>query len=100
MAERTETSNFDIADYLDEPELITNFLNEVLSNGDAKDLIAAMGYVAKAMGMTTIAQKTGMSRTSLYKALQPNARPQFDTVFKVLKAFGGGIEIKAVPPIG
>jgi probable addiction module antidote protein len=49
------------------------------------------------MGMTAIAEKTGMSRTSLYKALQPNAKPQFDTVFKVLKAFGGGIEIKAAP---
>jgi len=40
-----------------------------------------------------------MSRTSLYKALQPNAKPQFDTVFKVLKALGGKIEIKATQPI-
>ena len=95
----TETSTFDIADYLDQPEVITAFLNEVLQNGDPGDLIVAMGHVVKAMGMTAIAEKTGMSRTSLYKALQPNAKPQFDTVFKVLKAFGGEIEIKAVLPI-
>jgi len=93
----TETSTFDIADYLDQPEVITAFLNEVLQNGDPGELIVAMGHVAKAMGMTAIAEKTGMSRTSLYKALQPNAKPQFDTVFKVLKALGGKIEIKAVP---
>jgi len=95
----TETSIFDIADYLDQPEVITAFLNEVLQNGDPGDLIVAMGHVAKAMGMTAIAEKTGMSRTSLYKALQPNAKPQFDTVFKVLKALGGKIEIKATLPI-
>jgi len=52
--------------------------------------------VSKAIGMSTVAQRTGMSRTSLYKALHEDAKPQFHTVFKVLQALGSEIQIKAV----
>ena len=44
--------------------------------------------------MSKIAEETGMSRPSLYKALNQNAKPQFATVMKVLKAIGGQIQIK------
>lgn len=60
-----ETSKFDIADYLDSEEMIAEYLNAVLENGDNSDLIVAIGHVAKAIGMTKIAEKTGMSRPSL-----------------------------------
>ena len=93
-----ETTTFEISDYLDSPEVVANYLNEVLKNGDSQDLIVALGHVSKAMGMSTVAQRTGMSRTSLYKALHEDAKPQFHTVFKVLQALGSEIQIKAVQP--
>jgi probable addiction module antidote protein len=43
--------------------------------------------------MTKIAEETGMSRPSLYKALSDGAKPQFSTIMKVLKAVGGQIHI-------
>ena len=42
--------------------------------------------------MSKIAQETGMSRPSLYKALSDGAKPQFSTIMKVLKAIGGQIQ--------
>ena len=56
-------------------------------------MLIALGNVAKAIGMTKIAEKTGMSRPSLYKALSEGAKPQFSTVMKVLKAVGGQVHI-------
>jgi probable addiction module antidote protein len=87
------TTKFDIADYLDDNEMITEYLNTVLDDGDSSDLIAAIGHIAKAIGMTKIAEQTGLSRPSLYKALQQDSKPQFDTIFKVLKAVGGQLHI-------
>jgi probable addiction module antidote protein len=54
----------------------------------------ALCHITKAIGMTKIAQKTGMSRPSLYKALSEGAKPQFETIHKVLKAIGGHIQVK------
>lgn len=91
-----ETSKFDIADYLDSNEMIAEYLNEVLEEGDDAEIVIAIGHIAKAIGMTKIAEETGMSRPSLYKALSEGAKPQFSTIMKVLKAVGGQIQIHPI----
>ena len=88
-----ETSKFNIADYLDNNEMITEYLNAVLEEGNESQIVVAIGHIAKAIGMTKIAEETGMSRPSLYKALSEGAKPQFSTIMKVLKAIGGQIQI-------
>jgi len=88
-----ETSKFDIADYLDSNEMIAEYLNTVLSEGNDAEIITAIGHVAKSIGMTKIAQETGLSRPSLYKALSDGSKPQFETIMKVLRAIGGQIQI-------
>lgn len=87
------TSRFDIADYLDNNEMIAEYLNTVLEDGNDSDIIVAIGTVAKAIGMTKIAEETGLSRPSLYKALSEGAKPQFATILKVLKAVGGQLHV-------
>ena len=90
------TTHFDIADYLDSKEMIAEYLNAVLEEGNNTDLINAIGYVAKAIGMTKIAEQTGLSRPSLYKALSDGAKPQFATIMKVLRAIGGQIQVNPI----
>ena len=88
------TTKFDISDYLDSKEMIAEYLNTVLEEGDNGDLIVALGHVAKAIGMSKIAEETRMSRPSLYKTLSQDAKPQFATIMKVLKAVGAQIKVK------
>jgi len=90
------TTKFDIADYLDSEEMIVEYLNAVLEEGNNDDVIEALGHIAKAIGMTKIAEETGMSRPSLYKALSTGAKPQFETIMKVLRAVGGQIKINPI----
>jgi probable addiction module antidote protein len=92
-----EPSKFEISDYLDSNEMIAEYLNEVLENGNETDLVKAIGHVAKAIGMTKIAEKSGMSRPSLYKALSDGAKPQFATIMKVLRAIGAQITVNPLP---
>jgi probable addiction module antidote protein len=91
-----ETSKFEISDYLDSNEMIAEYLNTVLEEGDDTEIVIAIGHIAKAIGMTKIAEKTGMSRPSLYKALSEGSKPQFSTIMKVLKALGGQIRINPI----
>ncbi len=88
-----EASKFDIADYLEDQEIIAEYLNVVLEEGDSEDLIIAIGHIAKSIGMTKIAEETGLSRPSLYKALSEGSKPQFSTIMKVLKAIGGQLNV-------
>lgn len=88
------TTKFDIAEYLDNEEMIKTYLETILEEGDSNDIITALGHVAKAVGMSKIAEDTGLSRPSLYKALSEGAKPQFETILKVLRALGGRLNIK------
>lgn len=88
------TSKFDIADYLDNKKMIAQYLNTVLEEGSEDQIVTAIGHIAKAIGMSKIAEETGMSRPSLYKALSEGARPQFSTIVKVLNAVGAELKVK------
>ena len=83
-----KTRDFDVAHYLDSEEMIAEYLNQALASGDTDLLLAAIGDVARARGMTQVAQEAGLGRESLYKALTAGAKPRFDTIFKVLNALG------------
>ncbi|WPP52922.1 addiction module antidote protein [Catalinimonas niigatensis] len=89
-----KATRFNIADYLDDNEMIQEYLNTVLEEGDSRDIVVALGHVAKAIGMSKIAEQTGMSRPSLYKALSEDAKPQFETILKVIRAVGSNLKVK------
>lgn len=88
-----EITKFDIAEYLEDDLMVAEYLNTVLEEGDAEDIKVALKHVAKARGMSKIAEETGLSRPSLYKALSHGSKPQFDTILKVLRAVGGNLNI-------
>ena len=77
-------------------KMIAEYLNTVLADGDESAMIAAIGHIAKSIGMTKIAQETGLSRPSLYKALSEGSKPQFNTIIKILRALGGQIQINQI----
>ncbi len=93
---KMSTSRFDITDYLDSKEMIAEYLNTVLAEGDNPDLIIAIGHSAKAIGMTKKSEETGLSRRSLNKALSDGAKLQFATIMKVLKAMGLQIQVNPI----
>lgn len=79
---------FDAADYLENEELIAEYLSAALEDENPDVFLAAVSDVAKARGMTAIANSTGLGRESLYKALAPGAKPRYETIVKVLHSLG------------
>ena len=74
-----KTKKFDIAEHLNTTDDIRDFLNEVAATGDESDFIHALNTAARAMGMTEVAKKAGVTRASLYKSLSENGNPGFVT---------------------
>jgi probable addiction module antidote protein len=83
-----KTTPWDAANYLTDKESIAAYLDAALEDGDPDLLKAALGDIARAKGMGDIAATTGLSRTSLYKALSQDGNPEFATVVRVLHALG------------
>ena len=53
--------------------------------------------VAKARGLAYVAEKTGFGRESLYKALKPGAKPQYDTIVKVVRSLNVRLSVESEP---
>ena len=86
---------FDAADYLENEEVIAEYLNAALEDENPDVFLVAVGDVAKARGMAQLARETGLGRESLYKALTPGAKPRYDMVLKLMRALG--VQLHAVP---
>ena len=92
---KTEITNFDIAQYLDDKEVIAEYLSQILEDGDMDELLEALGNIAKAKGMSQISQETGLGRESLYKTFHKGTKPKFDTIMKVVNSFGVKMRVSA-----
>jgi probable addiction module antidote protein len=91
----TQTYAWDASDYLETEEDIVAYLEAAIEEGDPSLMAAALGDIARSKGMTQIAQKTGLGRESLYKALSVEGNPEFTTIVKVLQALG--LRFQVVP---
>lgn len=65
-----------------------NQLNVLLRQEDSCLMLAALGQQARARGMRHLAKQCGVTREGLYRSLNGDARPRFDTVVKVMRALG------------
>ena len=91
-----KVTEFDLSDYLDSDEAISEYITQVLEDADTKELLRALSYIAKAKGMSEVAKNAGVGRESLYKSLDENAKPRFDTIMKIMKSLGIKLEAVAV----
>ncbi len=84
----SDFARFDAAAYLDNEDVIAEYVAAALEDANPEAFLAAVADVAKARGMTQLAKDTGLGRESLYKALAPGAKPRYDTVLKLLHGLG------------
>lgn len=84
------TTRYDVAEHLRTPEEMAAYLEACFEEAgdDAAFIAKALGDIARAKGMTKVAQDAGLSRESLYKALSGQRSPDFQTVLKVMTALG------------
>lgn len=95
-ANRKETfTRWDVVDHLKTEADVAAYLEAAMEEAgdDAAFIAAVLGDIAKARGIMELAEKTGMTRAGLYKALSPDGNPSFSTILKITHAMG----LKLVP---
>jgi probable addiction module antidote protein len=97
MMKAVQLRRWDSTEYLKTPEDMALYLEACLQEAgdDAAFIAKALGNIARAKGMSQLANDTGMGRESLYKALSGEGNPSFATILKVTRALG--IELHAQP---
>ena len=88
-----QATKWDSSEFPETEEDMVAYLNAALEDGDTSVIAAALGDIARAKGMTQLSKETGITRDGLYKALSPTGNPSFDTVQKVVKAFGLKLDV-------
>ena len=86
---------FDASEYLDNEEVIAEYLAAALEDPNPDTFLRAMANVAKARGVSQVAKASGLGRESLYKALAPGTKVRYETVRKVLNSLGVRLTIVA-----
>jgi probable addiction module antidote protein len=56
--------------------------------GGQSALLAALRHISEAQGMAAVAERAGIPRESLYRALSPRGNPTIKTLLAVLNAAG------------
>lgn len=90
-----ELSSFDTAELLKDDETIILYLQQAFKTADENIIMKAIGTAARAKGMSDVAEKTGLARTSLYRGLSEDGKPKFGTILAVMTALGVRLEPKA-----
>lgn len=89
-----QLKKFDVVDFLDSDEALVEYLNVALETNDPKYFTKALGNVARAKGMSSVSEDTGLGRQSLYRALSDEGNPRIDTLFKVLESLDIRLKIR------
>ena len=73
------------------------YIEAMLEDGDARAVPVALRTVVDAVGgMAALADKTGLSRETLYRTLSKRGNPRLDTLAVILAAFGLRLTVQPV----
>jgi len=76
-------------DQLQDAEFAAEFLNAASEDDDPKTYLTALRKVVEARGgMASVADRTNLSRETLYRTLSSRGNPTIKTLHAVLKATG------------
>lgn len=78
-------------------EYLAAALHEVELPGGQAALLAALRHIAQAQGISAVAERAGIPRESLYRALSPNGNPTIKTFLAVVRGAGLHLEVSREP---
>lgn len=95
--EAAASAPFRAADHLRSDIEIAAYIESMLADGDSSAVPIALRTVADAVGgMAALADRTGLSRETLYRTLSVKGNPRLDTLALILKAFGLRLSVHAI----
>lgn len=80
---------------------VAAYIEAMLEDGDARAVPVALRTVAEAVGgMAALANKTKLSRETLYRTLSERGNPRLDTLTAILAAYGMRLSVRSTGKSG
>jgi probable addiction module antidote protein len=88
--------------FRDHPDEIDDYLTEIFQDfaedNDTGALLASLRVIARVRGVSDMAEKTGMTRQGIQKALSGDGNPRLASVTSIMKAMGYYLAPQKLPP--
>lgn len=91
-----ETRPWDPVERLSTLEAQEAYLEAAFEEGDPDLIVAAIGDIARARGMSEIAANANVSREVMYKSFRQGGNPTLKTLSQVARALGYKLNIQPV----
>lgn len=82
------------------PREIDAYINEIFEEyaqlGDTSALLASLRVVAKVKGISELANKIGITRQGLQKALSSKGNPRLENINAIMQAMGYQLMVKKI----
>ncbi len=91
MPKRVRDYETDLIERLKDSKFTIEYLNAALEDedeGTGERFLIALQHVAKAQGVSFIAERSGIARQAMYKSFSKNGNPELETLRSVLDAMG------------
>jgi probable addiction module antidote protein len=80
----------------EDPSLTVAYLNEILENGDQGELLVALRQLAQALGgVTSIAAKSDLNPTQIYRTLSEGGNPELRSLTAILRAMNLQLRVES-----
>ena len=93
-----------IAEFRRNPKRAIAYLNSCIQvafeENDPELVLTALAAVAKAYGMTHVAKQAALKRESLHRMLSKRGNPEWNSMFRVIKALHLRPRLESAEPIG
>lgn len=84
------------SEYLRDPEIAADYLNEVLEEGNHALVLMALRNIAEAQegGIAGLASRAHLGRESMYKMLSEEGNPKLSSFTKVIQGLGLHLKVQ------
>ena len=91
-----KTTEWDSVERLEDPVAQEAYLEAAFEDGDPDLIVAAIGDIARARGMSEIAAQAEVSREVMYKSFRHGGNPTLATLSQVAGALGYRINLQRI----
>lgn len=90
-----KTKPFRPSDYIQTAEDVIAFIEAAMEEVGPENIKPLLRAVADSVGMTALAEKSGLTRAGLYRALSEEGDPKLSTLKAILDSLG--LQLQIVP---
>ncbi len=91
----TKLTEYNPFDHLLGEEELSQYLTDAYEDDDPAVFVVALGHAIKLKGVAQVAEAAGLNRESLYKVINGQVQPKWDTIHRLMHALGVHLSVAA-----